>query len=77
MAMEKSRETALRHKARRLGLVLHKDRARSVSVGHLGGYMLTDDRNCLVAGEQWELSLDDVAARLDAEERQLRESRAS
>ena len=77
MATEKSRETTLRHKARRLGMTLRKDRARSVSINHCGGYMLIDaSGNYLVAGEQFELSLDQVAERLDAEERQLAESRA-
>lgn len=78
MALEKSRETTLRHKARRLGLVLRKDRARSVNLDHLGGYMLTAaDRGVLVAGRRFGLTLDQVAEELDERERRLAESRAA
>jgi hypothetical protein len=61
-----AREARLRRRARRYGLVLRKDRARSFNADHFGGYMLIDaDRNVIVRGERYELDLADVEACLD------------
>lgn len=56
------RESHLRRRAgRERGWVLRKDRARSWNVDHQGGYMIVDlYSNSLVAGQRFDLGLDDV-----------------
>jgi hypothetical protein len=61
MNTDKTRENRLRRLARRKGYVLRKDRARTRSGNHQGGYMIIEaDRNVIVAGEKFDLSLDHV-----------------
>ncbi len=58
---QKVRENAARRWAKRHGLILRKSRAQRLSLDNLGGYMLVDDeRNLAVAGERYNLDLDDV-----------------
>ncbi len=58
---DKTRENKLRLKLHRLGCFLKKDRARSRSVDHHGGYMIVDTKgNFIVAGERYNLTLGDV-----------------
>ncbi len=58
---EKRREGRLRGRARTAGFRLKKDRARNYSSDHQGGYMIVNDWvNTIVAGEKFNMSLDDV-----------------
>lgn len=60
---EGSREARLRRLARSYGYLLRKDRARSFSLDHFGGYMIVDHEiNGIVAGRRYDLGLDDVEA---------------
>lgn len=59
----KVREDRARRRLAREGYLLRKDRARSWNVDHQGGYMIVEaDRNLIVAGERWNLTLEDVEA---------------
>lgn len=67
-AIERSRESRLRGIARRQDLSVRKDRAKTWGCHHLGGYMIVDpDRNAIVAGENDDLSLDDLEEFLTGE----------
>jgi hypothetical protein len=58
-------ERGLRADARRQGLALRKDRARTWSLDHRGGYMVVNPGgNRIIAGEHYDMTLDDVAALL-------------
>ena len=71
---DKVRENALRRRARRLGLILRKSRARRWSMDNRGQYRLIDaDRNLIVAGERFECDLAATAEFLDRYESKLRE----
>jgi hypothetical protein len=60
IVMEQRREARLRRLARSGGYSLHKSRA-SISVDNLGDFMIVnDDMNAVVAGERFDLTLDDV-----------------
>jgi hypothetical protein len=73
MSTEKARENRLRRWAGRLGYALHKDRARSWGVDHRGRYMVVlPSENCIVIGERYDQSLDDVEAFLAEAEAELR-----
>jgi hypothetical protein len=64
-----AREARARRLARRQGYVLRKDRARSFSVDHMGGYMVIDAAiNGIVAGQRYDLSLGEVEDFLKDEE---------
>jgi hypothetical protein len=68
---EKVRENRLRRQARRLGLELRKSRARALRVGDQGMWRITDRRNRVRWGRQWELTLEQAEAILrDAEARE-------
>jgi hypothetical protein len=55
-----AREARIRCAMRQHGIVLRKDRARSINLDHLGGYMLIDiDYNAIVGGSRFDWSLDD------------------
>jgi len=57
----KAREAPLRRQAKKLGLTLVKSRARRTHADDKGGYRIIDPwRNCIVAGEKFDLDLDDV-----------------
>lgn len=56
--VEGDQESRTRSRAKRRGLALRKDRARTRSINHQGGYMLVDPyKNSIVAGERYDLSL--------------------
>jgi hypothetical protein len=59
---DKTRENRLRQKLHRGGrYALKKDRSRSWSLQHQGGYMIVDNtQNFIVAGEWFHLTLNDV-----------------
>jgi len=60
-----ARESRVRRALRRQGLLVRKDQARSVNLDHQGGYTLIDaDGNFIVGGERFDLTLDDLEARL-------------
>jgi hypothetical protein len=57
------KEGRIRNALRGRGLALRKDTAKSINLRHLGGYRVIDpDRNCIVGGSDFELSLADVKA---------------
>jgi len=56
---EKSLEQKLRREAKRQGYAMHKSRA-SYSGDNQDGYMIADLNNNIVAGEKYNLSLEDV-----------------
>jgi hypothetical protein len=54
-------EDRVRSIAKRQGYALHKDKAGVWSFNHQGGWQIVDaERNWLVAGERFDLSLDAV-----------------
>jgi len=57
---EKTRENRARRQLAKEGYSLRKDRVRTNNVDHMGGYMIIDDQNAVVAGERFDFSLDDV-----------------
>ncbi|OGO04593.1 MAG: hypothetical protein A2Y60_01800 [Chloroflexi bacterium RBG_13_54_9] len=73
---DKVYENYLRRKAKRLGLAIKKSRIRSINLDDFGGYMIIDsDRNYLIAGEKFNLDIDDVAEVLNNTERSISEER--
>lgn len=61
MATEKSTENRLRRKLANQGYTLHKDRARTWSCDHQGGYMIVEAHyNRIEAGEKFDMFLEDV-----------------
>ena len=70
MISEKTREDRCRRQAAhfgRFGFRVRKDRAHTYSVDHQGGYMVIDaDTNGVVAGERFDLSLDELEVFLSA-----------
>jgi len=57
---EKAREARLRRMLRKEDVLLRKSRVRYTHGNDYGEYMLVDASNCIVAGEWFNLSLDDV-----------------
>lgn len=56
-----AREAALRRQAKKLGLALVKSRDRYIHADNKGGYRIINPwRNWIVAGEKFDLDLDDV-----------------
>jgi len=72
----KSYEISLRRMAKRLGLEMQKSRARRVRVDDHGLWRIVTARGHVLAGETFELTLDDVSAWLDQRERELVAERA-
>lgn len=71
---DKVYENRLRRKAARLGLALRKSRARRLYLNNQGGYRIVDPyHNFIVAGERFDLSLEEVEAFLDDYEQELYE----
>jgi hypothetical protein len=71
---DKVYENRLRRKAARLGLALRKSRARRLHLNDRGGYRIVDPyHNFIVAGERFDLSLEEVEAFLDDYEQELYE----
>lgn len=48
-----------RRRATKLGLLMYKSR-KPISADNLGGYQVSTDRNCIITGSRFELSLADV-----------------
>jgi hypothetical protein len=58
---ERSREDAARREARRQGCALRKSRIQTPNLDNHGGWMIIDPwQNAIVAGERFDLDLDDV-----------------
>jgi hypothetical protein len=64
MDSEKNRESRLRKRAIRMGLGIKKSRSM-ISLDNHGGFMVIDlNRKLILAGQRFDLSLDDVEAYL-------------
>jgi hypothetical protein len=57
--VERRREARARRLARRANCSLHKSRTR-LSINNYGDFMIVDDQNFVVAGADFDLTLDDV-----------------
>ena len=58
---DKSREQRARRQLRQQGYALRKSRVRNWNIDNLGGYMVIEaNRNLIVAGQRFDMSLDDV-----------------
>jgi len=69
----KAHENFLRDKARRLGLLLQKSRARYWSIDDQGEWMVLDpNTNIIISGEKFSLTVEDVEKFLDGYEEKLR-----
>ncbi len=66
MSIEKSMEQKLRRALAKEGYRLHKSRAQDWSCDNQQGYMIVDSCNWIAAGEHFDMSLDDVAAFVNA-----------
>ncbi|WP_454619585.1 hypothetical protein [Bradyrhizobium cenepequi] len=56
----------MRARARKLGYAIHKSRSRSIDEDNHGQYALVkEDSNCVVLGERFDASLEDIAKYLD------------
>lgn len=67
---EKNREQRLRRALNKRGYSLHKSR-RAFNADNLGGYLIANQQNnTLIAGERFNLSLDDVNEWLEYLERE-------
>jgi sugar diacid utilization regulator len=64
-------ENRLRRWAKRLGLDLHKSRARLFNINDQGGYQLIDQQKMIIAGERMELTLEDIKGILGKIEQEL------
>jgi hypothetical protein len=72
MTTDRRREDQVRHRLDRLGYALRKDRARSWSIDHQGGYRIVDpNRNWIVGGERFDLEIEDCEEWTAAEEDRL------
>jgi len=70
---EKVREIKMRRWATRLGLTLHKSRARRWSIDNNQGYMIIDHRiNTIIQGQRFELDLYQVENFLKEYEEKLK-----
>jgi len=59
-------ERRARRALKKLGIRLHKSRQRTEHLNNWGHYMLVDDRNCVVAGSRYDMTLEDIAQWLNA-----------
>lgn len=58
-----AREARVRRAAQKDGQAIQKDRARTYSHDHQGGYMLVDPyNNTITAGQRYDLTLEDLEA---------------
>lgn len=72
----KVRENFCRRQAKRLGLFLRKSRAKKTNIDDWGGYMIIDPFfNTIIAGEKFNLSLEEVEIFLNGTEEDLIKSR--
>ena len=56
----KNRESRLRYALKKQGYYLVKSRVRTWHEYDFGEYMIVDNRNICIAGDRFDLSLDDV-----------------
>lgn len=69
----KVRENFLRRQAARLGLRLEKSRGKKWSINNQGGYRIIDtQRNTIVYGSRYELTIEDVTSYLNEYEKKIR-----
>lgn len=65
-------ERSVRRRLKKLGYLVHKDRAQQITSNHLGGYMIVNGRdNTIIDGSDYDCSLDDLEERtkeLEADE---------
>ena len=60
--MHRTKESALRARARKLGYSIHKSRSRTINEDNLGKYALVkEDSNSVVLGERFDASLEEIA----------------
>ena len=57
---EKAREDRVRSQAKRQGFIVRKDRVRIWNINHHGGFMIVNDRNIIEAGQNFDLTIDEV-----------------
>lgn len=67
---EKNEIARLRRRANRLGLRVWSSRHWVGSINNHGGYMIVNDRDLVVAGDRFDLTLGDVAEWIEREERE-------
>ena len=61
IAVDKAREAAARRLAKSKGLLVSKSRWHRGSIDNAGGYRIIDPHyNSIVAGERWQLTIEDV-----------------
>lgn len=71
---DKVKENYFRRKAKRLGLTLHKTRAREWSIDNRLGYQLLDaETGDVLRGERFEITLEDLEEILNEYEKRLRQ----
>jgi hypothetical protein len=60
---DKRREDRARRQLKAVDCALRKDRARSLTLDHQGGYMVVDPfKNYVIRGSRYDWNLDDVLA---------------
>lgn len=73
MGTDKARENRLRRWAARLGVYVRKSRARTWHFDDRGGYRIVDPfTNTVLAGEKFDLTMDDVEEFLQEYEARLK-----
>lgn len=58
--IDKAAEMNLRRRVTKFGFILRKDRAKSRCFNHCGGFMILDSQGTIKAGENFDLTIDDV-----------------
>ena len=66
MMTEKQADGFLRRVAQQQGYTLKKSRAKE-SLDNRGGYMIVDENNAIIAGERYDMSIEDVADYLEVQ----------
>ena len=70
---ETNLQAAARRAAKRVGLQARKSRSRTISSDNRGEFMLVDPmRNCVIAGERFDLSAQEVIDFCEAPDQRLR-----
>jgi hypothetical protein len=59
---EAALDSRARRAARRVGLMAKRTRWRRDSIDNKGGFMLVNQNNCVVAGERFDMSAEEVIA---------------
>lgn len=75
MEIKKAYENFYRRKATRLGLLLKKTRVRYWSIDYQQGWMIVDAiHDVVIAGEKYDLTIEEAAKFLDEYEAKLKSS---